>query len=126
MDPETRYETQRIDHLGIVAGICREIGVIEEIDQQVGASEQKVSCGQGVQVMVLNALGFTSRALYLMPDYLHNKPVDPLIGPELKAEDFNDDSLGRTLEHSCIQANMFETALKLSVRSNFDRINKMK
>lgn len=99
MNPETRYETQRIDHLGIVAGSCREIGLIEEIDRQVGASEQKVSCGQGVQAMVLNALGFTSRALYLMPDYLHNKPVDLLIGPELKAEDFNDDSLGRSLEH---------------------------
>ncbi len=76
MDPNTRYETQRIDHLGIVTGICQEIGLIEAIDQQVGASEQKVSCGQGVQAMVLNALGFSGRALYLMPDYLHNKPVD--------------------------------------------------
>ncbi|HMN29527.1 MAG TPA: IS1634 family transposase [Caldilineaceae bacterium] len=98
MNSQTRYETQRIDHLGIVAGICNEIGLIEEIDQQVGTSEQKVSCGQGVQAMVLNALGFTSRALYLMPDYLQNKPVDLLIDSELKAEDFNDDSLGRSLE----------------------------
>ena len=92
------YETQRIDHLGIVAGICQEIGLIDEIDRQVGQSEQKVSVGQGVQAMVLNALGFSSRALYLMPDYLHNKPVDVLIGPGLVAEDFNDDSLGRSLE----------------------------
>lgn len=98
MDPETRYETQRIDHLGIVAGICYEIGLIETIDQQVGASEQKVGCGQGVQAMVLNALGFSSRALYLMPDYLHNRPVDLLIDPGLSAEDFNDDSLGRSLD----------------------------
>jgi transposase len=98
MNPETRYETQRIDHLGIVAGICQEIGLIEEIDRQVGPSEQKVSVGQGTQAMVLNALGFSSRALYLMPDYLHNKPVDILIGPGLVAEDFNDDSLGRSLE----------------------------
>jgi transposase len=48
--------------------------------------------------MVLNALGFSSRALYLMPDYLHNKPVDLLIAPGLSAEDFNDDSLGRSLD----------------------------
>ena len=53
MVSETRYETQRIDHLGIVAGICYEIGLIEVIDQQVGARGQKVSCGQGVQAMVL-------------------------------------------------------------------------
>jgi transposase len=98
MNLETRYKTERIDHLGIVAGICQEIGLIEEIDRQVGPSEQKVSCGQGVQAMVLNALGFSSRALYLMPDYLHTKPVDLLIGPGLSAEDFNDDSLGRSLE----------------------------
>jgi transposase len=48
--------------------------------------------------MVLNALGFSSRAPYLMPDYLHNKPVDLLISPGLSAEDFNDDSLGRSLD----------------------------
>jgi hypothetical protein len=76
MNPETRYETQRIDHLGIVAGMCQEIGLIEEIDRQVGPSEHKLSVGQGTQAMVLNVLGFSSRALYLMPDYLHNKPVD--------------------------------------------------
>ncbi len=72
--------------------------MIEEIDRHVGPSEQKVSVGQGTQAMVLNALGFSNRALYLMPDYLHNKPVDVLIGTGLNAEDFNDDSLGRSLE----------------------------
>jgi transposase len=98
MSPEQRFETQRIDHLGIVAGISREIGLMEEVDQQVGGNNRKVSCGQAVQAMILNALGFTSRALYLMPDYLHNKPVDLLIDPALSAEDFNDDTLGRSLD----------------------------
>lgn len=72
--------------------------MIDEIDRQVGPSEQKVSCGQGVQAMVLNGLGLSSRELYLMPDFLHNKPVDLLIGSELSAEDFNDDRLGRSPE----------------------------
>ena len=98
METETQLTTERIDHLGIVAGICQEIGLIEEIDRQIGPSEQKVSCGEGVQAMVLNALGFSSRALYLMPDYMHNKPVDLLIRSGLSAEDFNDDSLGRSLD----------------------------
>jgi transposase len=48
--------------------------------------------------MVLNALGFTSRALYLMPDYLRNKPVELLIRADLKPDDFNDDTLGRSLD----------------------------
>lgn len=92
------YETQRIDHLGIVSGICQEINLIEQIDTQVKARDRKVSCGQGTQALVLNALGFVGRALYLMPNYLENKPVDILIDPGLTAEDFNDDTLGRCLD----------------------------
>jgi len=98
MSAEPRYETQRIDHLGIVAGVCQEISLIEQIDEQVKASERKVSCGQGAQAMILNALGFVGRALYLTPDYFDNKPVDLLIGPELGAADFNDDTLARCLD----------------------------
>ncbi|RIK32991.1 MAG: IS1634 family transposase, partial [Chloroflexi bacterium] len=98
MNPTQTYETQRLDHLGIVAGLCREIGLVEQIDQQVGPVERKVSCGEAVLAMVLNALGFSSRALYLMPDYLRNKPVDLLIGAGLAADDFNDDTLGRSLD----------------------------
>jgi transposase len=98
MDGQATYETQRIDHLGIVAGICREIALAEQIDAQVGGSERKVSCGQAVMALVLNALGFTGRALYLMPEYLGNKPVDVLIAPELTAADFHDDTLGRSLD----------------------------
>jgi hypothetical protein len=36
MDTKQRFETQRIDHLGIVAGISQEIGLIAEIDRLVG------------------------------------------------------------------------------------------
>lgn len=86
MEMGQRFETQRLDHLGIVAGISQEIGLIEAIDQQVGLVQRKISCGQAVQAMVLNALGFSSRALYLMPDYLRNKPIDLLIAPGLSAE----------------------------------------
>jgi len=98
MSGETNYETQRIDHLGIVTGISREIKLVETINQKVGQTGRKVSCGEGTLAMVQNALGFSSRALYLMPDYLRNKPVDLLIRPGLEPEDFNDDSLGRCLD----------------------------
>ena len=98
MSAEQTYETQRIDHLGIVAGVCQEISLIEQIDRQVKASERKVSCGKGTQAMILNALGFIGRALYMTPDYLNNKPVDLLIGPDVRATDFNDDALARCLD----------------------------
>jgi transposase len=98
MSTEQIYETKRIDHLGIVGGICHEINLIEQIDQAVETRKRKVSCGEAVTAMVLNALGFSSRAMYLMPQYLHNKPVDLLIAPNLVADDFNDDTLGRSLD----------------------------
>ena len=63
-----------------------------------GCGERKVSCGEAALAMVLNGLGFSSRALYLVSDFLRNKPVDLLINPNLTAEDFNDDTLGRALD----------------------------
>ncbi len=93
------YTTERMDHLGIVAGICQQINLIRIIDESIlMPTGRKVSCGQAVQAMVLNALGLTGRALYLMPEYMRNKPVDLLIGEGLVADDFNDDTLGRALD----------------------------
>ena len=95
---EETYSTQRLDHLGIVAGICQQIGLVEQIDTYVGSTERKVSVGEAVQAMVLNALGFVESALYLTPEFFDNKPVDLLIREGLTAEDLNDDSLGRALD----------------------------
>jgi transposase len=98
MAEQTAYSTERLDHLGIVAGICHEIELIERIDTLVGENDRKVSVGQAVQEMVLNGLGFVSRPLYLAPEFMAGKPVDILIGKGLTAEDFNDDCLGRALD----------------------------
>jgi transposase len=94
----TTFSTQRLDHLGIVAGVCRHIQLMEQVDARVGPSERKVTVGEAVQAMVLNALGFASRALYLTPQFFANKPVDLLIREGLQAEALNDDSLGRALD----------------------------
>lgn len=91
--------SKNLDHLGIVSGVCKEIKVAEEIDHIVGVDpRQKVTCGQAVVAMILNALGFVDRPLYLFPEFMKTKPIDLLIGPELVADDFNDDVLGRTLD----------------------------
>jgi transposase len=93
-----QLKTKRLDHLGIVAGICQQIDLIGQIDAQIGSQERKVSVGQAVQAMVLNGLGFVSRPLYLTPEFYANKPLDRLIGAGIEAEDLNDDSLGRALD----------------------------
>lgn len=81
-----------------MSGICQEIGLIEAIDFQIGATGRQVSVGQAVQAMVLNGLGFVGRALYLTPEFFRNKPVDLLIGEGVTAEMLNDDSLGDALD----------------------------
>ena len=76
---ETTYVTQRLDHLGIVAGICQEIELAGQIDRMIGPTDRQVSVGEAVQAMVLNALGFVSRPLYLTPEFFTNKPLDRLL-----------------------------------------------
>jgi transposase len=93
------FSTQTLDHLGIVAGICQQIDLIQVIDAHVPDTGRKVSVGQAVQAMVLNGLGFVGRALYLTPEFYRTKPVDLLIGDGIVADDLNSDSLGKALDY---------------------------
>jgi transposase len=95
---ETTYATQRLDHLGIVAGICWEIDLAGQMDRIVGPTDRQVSVGEAVQAMVLNALGFVSRPLCLTPEFFANKPLERLLRPGLTAEMLNGESLGRALD----------------------------
>src|SRR6202162_4988431 len=98
MLPEERYINERLDHLGIVAGVCQEIGLAAWLDSQEPENRQQVSVGMGTVGMILNGLGFSNRQLYLVPQYFANKPVEHLLGAGIKAEMLNDDCLGRTLD----------------------------
>ena len=89
---------EHLNHLGIVAEVCREIGVAEWLDTQDPTSRQRVSVGTATVAMVLNGLGFSNRQLYLVPQFFADKPVEHLLGPGLSAADLNDDCLGRTLD----------------------------
>ena len=94
----SRYVVEHLNHLGLVAEICREIGVAEWLDQQEPGNRQQVSVGTATVAMVLNGLGFSNRRLYLVPQFYADKPVEHLLGPGIMAEDLNDDCLGRTLD----------------------------
>jgi Domain of unknown function (DUF4277) len=56
---------QDIDHCGLVAGICDEMGLVEQINRLLGSHPQEIiSVGQVVKAMILNGLGFVSAPLY--------------------------------------------------------------
>ena len=92
------YQTERLDHLGIVAGVCHEIGLAEWLDAQDEQSHERVSVGTATVAMILNGLGFSNHRLYLVPQFFATKPVERLLGRGITAEDLNDDCLGRALD----------------------------
>ena len=73
-------ENKQLHHLGIVAGVCKEIGIGKIIDSYINKPKRKVSVGQATESMIINALGFTGRAMYLTPHFMKHKPVDILMG----------------------------------------------
>jgi len=118
---EVEYQTERLDHLGIVAGVCKEAGIAEWLDKRAGENRRSVSVGTAVVAMILNGLGFSNRQLYLVPQYFENKPVEHLLGEGITADMLNDDTLGRTLDW--IYAHDVTTlfaGLALQARQRFD------
>lgn len=62
--PEIHVQT--LNHLGIIAGIIDEMGLVEEINQQLGQHEREiVSAGHIVKAIILNGWGFVTAPLYL-------------------------------------------------------------
>lgn len=93
-----KYKQKVIQHLGVVAGICNEMELIKSIDTEIEKPKRKVTVGQAVQSMILNALGFSGRAMYLHPDYYRKRPVELLVGDTITPEDLNDSCLGSALD----------------------------
>lgn len=94
------YKTKDLDHLGLVAGFCKEVGIAPIIDKALPEqSEQKnISYGQLLEAMILNGLGFTGRTLHMYSQYFQDKPLERLLGEGIEAKHINDDALGRCLD----------------------------
>jgi hypothetical protein len=90
------YQCERIDHLCIVASVCREIGLAAHLDALDEHVHERVGAGVGTTIiaMVPNGLGFSNRRLYLVPQFFANKPVAHLLGAGTTAEDLKDECLG--------------------------------
>jgi transposase len=92
---------ERLDHLGVVASIIKELGIVEMIDARLGLHDQEeISAGEAVSGMILNGLGFSDRPLTLTPQFFANKPLDLLFREGVRAEMFNRFKLGRTLDET--------------------------
>ena len=78
---------QSLNHLGLIAGLVDEIGIVEEIDRNLGKHPKElVSAGQVVKAMIINGLGFVSAPLYLFERFFEGKATEHLIGTGVRPE----------------------------------------
>ncbi len=70
---------ERLDHLGLIASVVKDLGLIGMIDARLMPDEQEeITPGEAVAGMILNGLGFANRPLSLTPQFFANKPLELL------------------------------------------------
>jgi transposase len=120
----TNYSIERLDHLGVVTGIIKDLKIIELIDERLGTYEgETLSAGETVAGMILNGLGFSNKPMTLTPLFFEQCPLPLLFGKNVKADDFNRFKLGRVLDrcHSYNTELLFsEIALKVCQQEQVD------
>lgn len=94
-----KLSTLSLDHLGLVAGIFDDLNISEVIDNAIPKTrDYKLPHSAIVKGLVINGLGFAERRLYIYPTYFKDLALEKLFGPGISPEDFNEDSVGRTLD----------------------------
>src|SRR2546428_7152198 len=90
---------ERVDHLGLIACMIKDLGLIRTIDARLVPDEQEeITPGEAVAGMILNGLGFANRPLSLTPQFFAHTPLDLLCRGGVHAEMFNRFKLGCTLD----------------------------
>ena len=93
-----KMEVKKLDHLGIVSGTIKKLGLIEKIDNRLGIKErEEISTGEAIGGMIINGLGFTSRPLSLTPKFFEPVAVERLLRKGISAKHLNRHKLERSI-----------------------------
>ena len=94
------YQSQVLDHLGLVAGMFDELDIGDVIDQvtQQNPEMRDLTTGEAVKAMGLNGLELINQALYLVPRFFQHTSTSRLISPRVAPDQLNNDALGRALD----------------------------
>ena len=85
-----QVRVERLDHLGLLASVIKDLGLIDMINARLVPDEQEViTPGEAIAGMILNGLGFANRPVSLTPQFFANKPLDLLFREGLCAAMFN-------------------------------------
>jgi hypothetical protein len=94
-----QVRVERLDHLGLIASVIKDFGLMHMIDRHLVPDAQEVMTpGEAVAGMIRNGLGFAPRPFSLTPQFFANKPLDLLFREGIDAQMFNRFKLGRTLD----------------------------
>lgn len=87
LSPTSEIKIKNIVHLGIVAGIIDEIGIVETVNSKLGIdSREKISSGKIVKAILINGLGFVSKPLYLFSQLFEDKGSERLLGEGIRSQ----------------------------------------
>jgi transposase len=116
-------KTQVMDHHGIVASVCKDLKIAERINSRIGSKDPRrvIQPGTAMVSMIINALGFTNRRLYLTPQFYQSKAVEHLLGDGVQAKDLDDHCLGKCLDEISsygVTKLYGETVFELAVEHN--------
>jgi transposase len=99
MQKASEMKVENLDHLGLIAGLIDDLGIVQKINELVGEQPGEiVSPGLVVKAMIINGLGMVSAPLYLFSKFFEGKAVEHLLGTGIQASHLNDDRLGRVLD----------------------------
>lgn len=74
-------EIRRVDHLGLIAGVIKELNLIEAIDERLKkdqSEQENITTGEAIAGMILNGLGFSDKPLSLTPHFFETKALEIL------------------------------------------------
>lgn len=96
----SELQMEVMDHHGLVAATCKDLGIAERINARIKSLDPRrvIQPGQAMVAMIINALGFTNRRLYLTPQFFTHKPISQLFGENICAEQLDDHALGKALD----------------------------
>lgn len=95
MTMESEFQSQSLDHLGIVAGMIDHLELVETLDDLLPQDDlmRNISISHSCKALILMSLGYTQRTLYMVSDYFSKRPVEALIEPSVSASMLNDSAL---------------------------------
>jgi transposase len=92
-------KVERMDHLGIVAGVIQDLGIIDMIDSRIPPDgREDITTGEAIAGMIINGLGFSDRPISLTPQFFQGKALDILIREGITPDMLNRFKLGRSLD----------------------------